>query len=75
MQMPSYSMANNMTSNSCLQQQASQAYSCMLPPGPGRGYEPLTLSGYPRPGCPTAMQSVNGQFGSVNNPTNSTGEK
>jgi len=74
MPMPSYSMANNMTTNSCLQQQAS-SYSCMLPPGPGRGYDHLTLGGYSRPSCPSAhaMQTVNGQFGAVNNPANSTG--
>ncbi|XP_054158846.1 paired box protein Pax-6-like isoform X2 [Oppia nitens] len=84
MGMTSYSMAaNNMASNSCLQQQAAAAaaassYSCMLPPGPGRGYDPIGLGGYSRPPCPSAaqvhaMQSVNGQFGSVNNPATSTG--
>lgn len=83
MGMSSYSMANNMNANSCLQQQAAAAaaassYSCMLPPAPGRGYDPITLGGYSRPSCPSAaqvhaMQSVNGQFGSVNNPTTSTG--
>ena len=82
MGMSSYSMANNMTSNSCLQQQAAAAaaassYSCMLPPGPGRGYD-IGLGGYARPSCPSAaqvhaMQSMNGQFGGGNNPTTSTG--
>ncbi|CAG2162807.1 unnamed protein product [Oppiella nova] len=81
MGMTSYSMANNMASNSCLQQQAAAAaaassYSCMLPPGPGRGYDPITLGGYSRPSCPSAAQvhaMQNGQFGGVNNPANSTG--
>jgi hypothetical protein len=83
MGMSSYSMANNMNANSCLQQQAAAAaaassYSCMLPPGPGRGYDPITLGGYSRPSCPSAaqvhaMQTVNGQFAGVNNPTTSTG--
>ncbi|CAG2121923.1 unnamed protein product, partial [Medioppia subpectinata] len=82
MGMASYSMANNMASNSCLQQQAAAAaaassYSCMLPPGPGRGYDPIGLGGYSRQSCPSAaqvhaMQTVNGQFGGVNNPATST---
>lgn len=83
MGMPSYSMANNMNPNSCLQQQAAAAaassYSCMLPPGPGRAYDPITLGGYSRPSCPSAaqvhaMQTVNGQFAAVNNPATSTGK-
>ncbi|XP_023216606.1 paired box protein Pax-6-like isoform X2 [Centruroides sculpturatus] len=68
--MPSYSMANNMATSSCLQQQTS-SYSCMLPPGGTRAYDPLSLGNYSRSTCPTAqphmMQSVNGQFTTVNN--------
>ncbi|XP_067124803.1 paired box protein Pax-6-like isoform X1 [Centruroides vittatus] len=68
--MPSYSMANNMATSSCLQQQTS-SYSCMLPPGGTRAYDPLSLGNYSRSSCPTAqphmMQSVNGQFTTVNN--------
>ncbi|KAF8767723.1 Paired box protein Pax-6-like protein [Argiope bruennichi] len=61
--MPTYS--TNMTPSSCLQQQTS-SYSCMLPPGSARSYDPLSLGNYTRPTCPTAqphvMQPVNSQF-------------
>lgn len=66
--MPTYSMATNMAPSSCLQQQAS-SYSCMLPPGGGRGFDPLS---YSRSSCPSApqathpIQPLNGQFNSVN---------
>ncbi|XP_022246890.1 paired box protein Pax-6-like isoform X2 [Limulus polyphemus] len=68
--MSTYSMSNNMGPSSCLQQQAP-SYSCMLPPGSARSYDPLSLGSYSRPSCPTAqpyvMQPVNGQFHTVNN--------
>ncbi|XP_071033616.1 paired box protein Pax-6 isoform X3 [Parasteatoda tepidariorum] len=68
--MPTYS--SNMTPSSCLQQQTT-SYSCMLPPGGTRSYDPLSLGNYTRPTCPTAqphvMQPVNSQFPSVNNGT------
>ncbi|KFM66998.1 hypothetical protein X975_17675, partial [Stegodyphus mimosarum] len=61
--MPTYS--TNMTPSSCLQQQTT-TYSCMLPPGSARSYDPLSLGNYTRPACPTAqphvMQPVNSQF-------------
>ncbi|KAG8195109.1 hypothetical protein JTE90_013586 [Oedothorax gibbosus] len=62
--MPTYS--TNMTPSSCLQQQ-TPSYSCMLPPGGGRGYDPLSLGNYTRPpACPTAQSHmqppVNSQF-------------
>ena len=60
MPMPSYTMSSSMGSNPCLQQQASAAaassYPCMLPPGAGRGYDPIGLSGYSRPSGPSAAQ-------------------
>jgi len=79
--MPAYSMASNMAQNSCLQQQATSSYSCMLPPGSVRGYDPLSLGSYSRgTSCPTApqpthpsIQSLNGQFNSVNSGSSSTG--
>lgn len=84
MGMSSYSMANNMANaNQCLQQQAA-AYSFMHHPSAHGGhgarnpYDPIGL-GYSRhSACPSAaqmhaMQSVNSQFGSVNNSANSTG--
>lgn len=83
MGMSSYSMSNNMANaNQCLQQQAA-AYSFMHPPTHAthnrNPYDPIGL-GYSRHStCPSAaqmhaMQSVNGQFGSVNNSTTSTGK-
>ncbi|GFQ98868.1 paired box protein Pax-6 [Trichonephila clavata] len=72
--MPTYS--TNMTPSSCLQQQTT-SYSCMLPPGSARSYDPLSLGNYTRPTCPTAqphvMQPVNSQF-SNNGSAASTGK-
>ncbi|XP_022239030.1 paired box protein Pax-6-like isoform X1 [Limulus polyphemus] len=68
--MSTYSMSNNMAPSSCLQQQ-TPSYSCMLPSGSARNYDPLSLGSYGRPSCPTAqpyvMQPINGQFATVNN--------
>ena len=87
--MSSYTMSNNMAhANQCLQQQAA-AYSFMPHPpthgshsarNPYGSIDPIGL-GYSRHStCPSAaqmhaMQSVNGQFGAVNNTTNSTGKR
>ncbi|RWS30430.1 paired box protein Pax-6-like protein [Leptotrombidium deliense] len=76
--MPTYSMATNMAQSSCLQQQGAGSYSCMLPPGSGRSYDPLNLGSYSRSSCPSApqathpVQPLNGQFNTVNS-SSSTG--
>ncbi|XP_074605450.1 paired box protein Pax-6-like isoform X2 [Brevipalpus obovatus] len=72
--MPTYSMAQNMAQNSCLQQPGSgSTYSCMLPPAGMRGYDPLSLGNYSRAsGCgsvtgqPTHPGQNLCQFGNVN---------